>query len=39
LSIEATVSVVMDLVVSEEENLHRLFCVIENTRVRKTSLP
>ena len=31
--------VVMDLVGAEEENLHRLFCVVENTRVRKTPLP
>jgi predicted nuclease of predicted toxin-antitoxin system len=38
-SMEETVSVVMDLVVSEEENLHRLFCVVENTRARKTPLP
>ncbi|MEA2166449.1 MAG: hypothetical protein QOK37_4576 [Thermoanaerobaculia bacterium] len=38
-SIEETVSMAMDLVNSEGENLHSLFCVIENTRIRKTPLP
>jgi predicted nuclease of predicted toxin-antitoxin system len=38
-SMQATVVLVMELVESEKENLHRLFCVIENTRVRKTPLP
>ena len=34
-----TVSLVMNLVSSEGENLNRLFCVVENTRIRKTPLP
>jgi predicted nuclease of predicted toxin-antitoxin system len=34
-----TVSVVLTLVSSEGENLNRLFCVVENTRIRKTHLP
>jgi predicted nuclease of predicted toxin-antitoxin system len=38
-SIEQTVSVVTDLVRNEGENLNRLFCVVENTRIRKTALP
>lgn len=38
-SIKETVSVVMDLVESEGEKLNRLFCVVENTRIRKTALP
>ena len=38
-SMTETVSVVMDLVRSEGENLHGLFCVVENTRIRKTPLP
>jgi predicted nuclease of predicted toxin-antitoxin system len=38
-SIKETVRVVMDLVESEEENLNRLFCVVANTRIRKTTLP
>ena len=37
-SMRETVSVVMDLVGSEGENLNRLFCVVENTRIRKTAL-
>jgi predicted nuclease of predicted toxin-antitoxin system len=38
-SLKETVSVVIDLVGSEVENLSRLFCVVENTRIRKTALP
>ena len=38
-SMKETVSIVMDLVGSEGENLSRLFCVVENTRIRKTALP
>ena len=38
-SMQEAVAMVMDLVESEKENLHRLFCVIENTRIRKTPLP
>lgn len=38
-SIREAVSVVMDLVESEGENLSHLFCVVENTRIRKTALP
>jgi predicted nuclease of predicted toxin-antitoxin system len=38
-SMNEMVSVVMDLVGSEGENLNRLFCVVENTRIRKTALP
>jgi predicted nuclease of predicted toxin-antitoxin system len=38
-SMEGTVSVVMDLIGNEGENLYRLFCVVENFRVRKTPLP
>jgi predicted nuclease of predicted toxin-antitoxin system len=38
-SMKETVSLVMNLVSSEGENLNRLFCVVENTRIRKTPLP
>lgn len=38
-SMEGTVSVVMNLIRNEGENLYRLFCVIEKSRVRKTPLP
>jgi len=38
-SMQEAVVLVMDLVNSEGDNLHRLFCVIENTRIRKTPLP
>ena len=38
-SIKETVSVVINLVGSDGESLHRLFCVVENNRVRKTPLP
>jgi predicted nuclease of predicted toxin-antitoxin system len=38
-SLKETVSVVMNLVASEGDNLHRLFCVVENARIRRTPLP
>jgi predicted nuclease of predicted toxin-antitoxin system len=38
-SMSEMVSVVMNLVGSEAENLHRLFCVVEKSRIRKTPLP
>ena len=38
-SMQATVELIMHLVEGEAENLSRLFCVIENTRIRKTPLP
>ena len=38
-SIKETVAAVMTLVGGEGENLNRLFCVVENTRIRKTPLP
>jgi predicted nuclease of predicted toxin-antitoxin system len=38
-SMRDTVSLVMSLVSGESENLNRLFCVVENTRIRKTPLP
>src|SRR6185295_14040343 len=34
-SMKETVSLVTNLVSSEGENLNRLFCVVENTRIRK----
>jgi predicted nuclease of predicted toxin-antitoxin system len=38
-SMREAVALVMELVNSEAENLHHLFCVIENSRIRKTPLP
>jgi hypothetical protein len=38
-SMQATVELIMHLVEGEAENLSRLFCVVENARIRKTHLP
>jgi predicted nuclease of predicted toxin-antitoxin system len=38
-SMKEAVSAVVNLVRSEGENLDRLFCVVENMRIRKTPLP
>jgi predicted nuclease of predicted toxin-antitoxin system len=38
-SMRDMVSVVLNLVSGEGENLNRFFCVVENTRIRKTHLP